>query len=159
PLYRWGENTGWHLRLTNLQHFIAVAAFAVLAVASWPPDFRGPRLFQQMNYPPRAQQELLHLHDTMSVAAARQSVRTALGGANVASSWGTYVVPAALAKRPIPAGAILTGVLCIVAALWGYPVDLAIWPPVLGVALMVGVFLPLLEAGMQMTREGKTSQS
>src|SRR3546814_3419670 len=37
--------------------------------------------------------------------------------------------------------------------------DLAIWPPVLSVALMVGVFLPLLEAGMQMTREGKTSQS
>src|SRR5690554_4186061 len=32
-------------------------------------------------------------------------------------------------------------------------------PPVLSVALMVGVFLPLLEAGMQMTREGKTSQS
>nr|WP_231876175.1 DUF3360 family protein [Azotobacter vinelandii]WKN22318.1 DUF3360 domain-containing protein [Azotobacter vinelandii] len=26
-------------------------------------------------------------------------------------------------------------------------------------ALLVGVYLPLLEAGMQMTREGKTSQS
>ena len=37
--------------------------------------------------------------------------------------------------------------------------DLAIWPPVLSVALIVGVYLPLLEAGMQMTREGKTSQS
>jgi flagellar biosynthesis protein FliQ len=86
-------------------------------------------------------------------------VGTALGGGNLASSWGTYMVPAAIAKRPIPAGAILTGLLCVVAALWGYPMDLAIWPPVLSVALMVGVFLPLLEAGMQMTREGKTSQS
>ncbi|CAM5205696.1 membrane protein [Alishewanella longhuensis] len=37
--------------------------------------------------------------------------------------------------------------------------DLAVWPPVLTVALMVGVFIPLLEAGMQMTREGKTTQS
>ncbi|MEC8749392.1 MAG: DUF3360 family protein, partial [Pseudomonadota bacterium] len=44
-------------------------------------------------------------------------------------------------------------------ALWGYPMDLAIWPPVLCVALIVGVFLPLMEAGMQMTREGKTTQS
>ena len=69
------------------------------------------------------------------------------------------MVPAAIAKRPIPAGALLTGLLCVVAALWGYPMDTAIWPPVLSVALMVGVFLPLLEAGMQMTREGKTSQS
>jgi hypothetical protein len=37
--------------------------------------------------------------------------------------------------------------------------DLAVWPPVLSVALMVGVFLPLLEAGMQMTRKGKTTES
>lgn len=56
-------------------------------------------------------------------------------------------------------GALVTGILCIIAALWGYPMDLAIWPPVLCVALIVGVFLPLMEAGMQMTREGKTTQS
>jgi len=37
--------------------------------------------------------------------------------------------------------------------------DLAIWQPVLCVALIVGVFIPLLEAGMEMTREGKTTQS
>ncbi|PMH80016.1 hypothetical protein BCU63_37285 [Vibrio splendidus] len=37
--------------------------------------------------------------------------------------------------------------------------DLAIWQPVLCVALIVGVFVPLLEAGMEMTREGKTTQS
>ena len=37
--------------------------------------------------------------------------------------------------------------------------DLAIWEPVLCVALIVGVFVPLLEAGMEMTREGKTTQS
>ncbi len=70
----------------------------------------------------------------MCVAAARQIVGTALGGANIASSWGTYIVPAAIAKRPIPAGAVLTGLLCVVAAIWGYPMDLAIWPPVLSVA-------------------------
>ncbi|MCP4055902.1 MAG: DUF3360 family protein, partial [Pseudoalteromonas sp.] len=72
---------------------------------------------------------------------------------------GTYIVPAAIAKRPIPAGAILTAVFCIIAGLWGYPMDLAIWQPVLCVALIVGVFIPLLEAGMEMTREGKTTQS
>lgn len=159
PAYWWGEDTGWQLGLPSLHHFIAVAPFAVLAVAMWSPDFLGHRVFQELNYPGRAKKVLMNIDDTMCVAAARQVVGTSLGGGNLASSWGTYIVPAAIAKRPIPAGAVLTGLLCVVAALWGYPMDLAIWPPVLSVALMVGVFLPLLEAGMQMTREGKTSQS
>jgi len=159
PMYWWGDDTGWQIGLPDLHHFIAVAPFAVLAVAMWSPDFLGHRVFQQLNYPPKAKKVLMNIDDTMCVAAARQIVGTSLGGGNLASSWGTFMVPAAIAKRPIPAGALLTGLLCVVAALWGYPMDLAIWPPVLSVALMVGVFLPLLEAGMQMTREGKTSQS
>ncbi|MCY1411343.1 hypothetical protein D9M71_267270 [compost metagenome] len=159
PAYWWGENTGWQLGLPELHHFIAVAPFAVLAVAMWSPDFLGHRIFQELNYPSRAKKVLMNIDDTMCIAAARQVVGTALGGGNLTSSWGTYMVPAAIAKRPIPAGAMLTGLLCVIAALWGYPMDLAIWPPVLSVALLVGVFLPLLEAGMQMTREGKTSQS
>lgn len=159
PMYWWGETTGWQIGLPDLHHFIAVAPFAVLAVAMWSPDFLGHRVFQQLNYPPKAKKVLMNIDDTMCVAAARQIVGTSLGGGNLASSWGTFMVPAAIAKRPIPAGALLTGLLCVIAALWGYPMDLAIWPPVLSVALMVGVFLPLLEAGMQMTREGKTSQS
>lgn len=159
PMYWWGEDTGWQIGLPDLHHFIAVAPFAVLAVAMWSPDFLGHRVFQQLNYPPKAKKVLMNIDDTMCVAAARQIVGTSLGGGNLASSWGTFMVPAAIAKRPIPAGALLTGLLCVIAALWGYPMDLAIWPPVLSVALMVGVFLPLLEAGMQMTREGKTSQS
>lgn len=159
PAYWWGEDTGWQLGLPGLHHFVAVFPFAVLAVAMWSPDFLGHRIFQQLNYPHKAQKVLMNIDDTMCVTAARQVVGTALGGGNLASSWGTFLVPAAIAKRPIPAGALLTGLLCVIAALWGYPMDLAIWPPVLSVALLVGVFLPLLEAGMQMTRKGKTSQS
>jgi flagellar biosynthesis protein FliQ len=95
----------------------------------------------------------------MTSASIRQTFGSLLGGANFTSSWGTYIVPAAIAKRPIPAGALLTALFCVIAALWGYPMDLAIWQPVLCVALIVGVFIPLLEAGMEMTREGKTTQS
>jgi len=159
PAYWWGADTGWKLGLPELQQFIAVTPFAVLAIAMWSPDFLGHRAFQHLNYPKNAKKVVMNIDDTMCVAAARQVVGTALGGANIASSWGTYIVPAAIAKRPIPAGAVLTGLLCVIAAVWGYPMDLAIWPPVLSVALIVGVYLPLLEAGMQMTREGKTSQS
>lgn len=159
PMYWWGEDTGWQLGLPQLHHFIAVAPFAILAIAMWSPDFIGHRIFQELNYPPNSRKVLMDIDDTMCLTAARQITGSALGGGNLASSWGTYMIPAAIAKRPIPAGAILTGIFCIIAVIWGYPMDLAIWPPVLCVALMVGVLLPLLEAGMQMTREGKTTQS
>lgn len=69
------------------------------------------------------------------------------------------MIPAAIAKRPIPGGALLTALLCILASVFGYPMDLAMWEPVLRVALIVGVFLPLLEAGMQMVKKQKDSLS
>ncbi len=159
PFYWWGEDTGWQLGWPNLEHFIAVIPFAILAVAMWSPDFLGHRVFQELNYPKQAKGVLMNVDDTMTVASIRQIVGAGLGGGNLASSWGTYMIPAAIAKRPIPGGAILTGVLCILAAVIGYPMDLAMWEPVLRVALIVGVFLPLLEAGMQMVRDSKDSQS
>jgi hypothetical protein len=159
PAYWWGENTGWQLGLPDWSHFVAVSPFAVLAVAMWSPDFLGQQVFQKLSYPKNSENAYMNIDDTMIAASSRQAIGSALGGGNIASSWGTYIIPASIARRPIPGGAIITGLLCVIAAIWGYPMDLAIWPPVLCVALIVGVFLPLMEAGMQMTREGKTTQS
>ena len=159
PAYWWGENTGWMLGLPTAESFIVVLPFAILAVAMWSPDFLGHQVFQKLSYPKRTEKVVMNIDDTMTSASIRQFAGSILGGANFTSSWGTYIVPAAIAKRPIPAGAILTALFCVIAALWGYPMDLAIWQPVLCVALIVGVFIPLLEAGMEMTREGKTTQS
>jgi hypothetical protein len=159
PFYWWGETTGWKLGWPTLNEYIAVVPFAILAVAMWSPDFLGHRVFQEMNYPKKATNALMDVDDTMTVVSFRQMIGSFLGGANIASSWGTYMVPAAIAKRAIPGGAILTGFLCVLFAIWGYPMDLAMWEPVLRVALLVGVFLPLLEAGMQMVNNEKNSQS
>ena len=159
PMYWWGENTGWMLGLPTLESFIVVLPFAILAVAMWSPDFLGHQVFQKISYPQRTEKVQMNIDDTMLSASVRQTFGSLLGGSNFTSSWGTYIVPAAIAKRPIPAGAILTALFCIIAGLWGYPMDLAIWQPVLCIALIVGVFIPLLEAGMEMTRVGKTTQS
>lgn len=159
PAFWWGETTGWQQGLPDLASFIAVIPFAILAVAMWSPDFLGHRVFQELNYPKKAKKALMDVDDTMTVTSIRQIVGVCLGGGNLASSWGTYMIPAAIAKRPIPGGAVLTGFLCLTAALLGYPMDLAMWEPVLRVALLVGVFLPLLEAGMQMIKDSKSSQS
>ncbi|WP_300177631.1 DUF3360 family protein [uncultured Aliivibrio sp.] len=160
PVYWWGSTTeGWMLGLPNLQHFIASLPFAILAVAMWSPDFLGHRIFQELNYPRRTEKVLMDVDDTMTMCSIRQMVGTAIGGGNITSSWGTYMIPAAIAKRPIPAGAILLGSLCIIIAILGFPMDVAVWPPVMRIALLVGVFLPLLEAGVQMIKDTKDSQS
>lgn len=159
PTYWWGENSGWLLGWPHFEHFIAVAPFAILAVAMWTPDFLGHRVFQEMNYPKKAKNVLMDVDDTMTTASIRQMIGSILGGGNIASSWGTYMIPAAIAKRPIPGGAVLTAILCILASVFGYPMDLAMWEPVLRTALIVGVFLPLLEVGMQMIKQQKDSLS
>lgn len=160
PVYWWGSTEqGWQLGLPNLEHFIASLPFAILAVAMWSPDFLGHRIFQELNYPKGSEKVLMDVDDTMTTCSLRQIVGTAVGGGNITSSWGTYMIPAATAKRPIPAGAILLGILCIVVAIIGYPMDIAVWQPVMSIALLVGVFLPLLEAGMQMVKNTQNSQA
>ncbi|ORT50109.1 membrane protein [Vibrio sp. qd031] len=160
PMYWWGSTEqGWQLGLPTMEHFIASLPFAILAVAMWSPDFLGHRIFQELNYPKNTEKVLMDVDDTMTMCSVRQIVGTAVGGGNITSSWGTYMIPAAIAKRPIPAGAILLGTLCIIVAILGFPMDVAVWPPVMRIALLVGVFLPLLEAGMQMVRDTKDSQA
>ena len=160
PVYWWGSTEeGWMLGLPNTQHFIASLPFAILAVAMWSPDFLGHRIFQELNYPKKTEKVLMDVDDTMTMCSIRQMVGTALGGGNITSSWGTYMIPAAIAKRPIPAGSIVLGSLVMLIAILGFPMDVAVWPPVMRVALLVGVFLPLLEAGMQMIKDTKDSQS
>ncbi len=159
PMYWWGADTGWKLGLPGVTHFIASLPFAILAVAMWSPDFLGHRIFQEMNYPQKARNVLMNVDDTMVNCSLRQVVVNFLGSGCITSSWGTYMIPAAIAKRPIPAGAILTGILSIVVAIAGFPMDIAVWRPVLSIALLVGVYLPLLEAGMEMTRDSKDTKA
>ncbi len=159
PMYWWGAETGWKLGMPGVTHFIASLPFAILAVAMWSPDFLGHRIFQEMNYPQKARKVLMDVDDTMVNCSLRQVVVNFLGSGCITSSWGTYMIPAAIAKRPIPAGAILTGILSIIVAVAGFPMDIAVWRPVLSIALLVGVYLPLLEAGMEMTRDSKDTKA
>lgn len=159
PLYWWGEDTGWKLGLPNFSHIISSLPFAILAVAMWSPDFLGHRIFQEMNYPKKAKNVLMDVDDTMIGCSVRQVTSAFFGSGCITSSWGTYMIPAAIAKRPIPGGAIATGVLAIIVAIAGFPMDIAVWRPVLSIALLVGVYLPLLEAGMEMVQDSKDTQS
>ncbi len=159
PLWWWGENTGWKLGFPNFSHFVAAFPFALLAVAMWPPDFLSHRIFQELNYPKGAEKTLMHVDDTLLNCSIRQVVTGLCGSGNITSSWGTLIIPAGIAKRPIPAATILMGIFGIIAVLSGYVLDVLSWPPVFRIALLVGVFFPLIEAGMTMIKETKHAQT
>jgi hypothetical protein len=159
PFYWWGEDTGWKLGMPGMSHFISSLPFAILAVAMWSPDFLGHRIFQEMHYPKAAKNVLMDVDDTMINCSVRQVTSAFFGSGCITSSWGTYMIPAAFAKRPIPGGAILCGILSSIVAIAGFPMDIAVWRPVLGIALLVGVYLPLLEAGMEMVHDSKDTQA
>lgn len=159
PLWWWGNNTGWMLGLPGWEHFVAAFPFALLAVAMWPPDFLSHRIFQELNYPKKAEKVLMDVDDTIINCSVRQIVTGLAGSGNVTSSWGTLIIPAGIAKRPIPAATIVMGFFGVIAALSGYVMDVLAWPPVFRVALLVGVFFPLIEAGMEMIKKTKHAQA
>ncbi len=159
PLWWWGNETGWMLGLPDSGHFVAAFPFALLAVAMWPPDFLSHRIFQELNYPKGSERTLMDVDDTMIKCSIRQMVTGSWGSGNVTSSWGTLIIPAGIAKRPIPAATIVMGVLGFSTALSGYGLDVLSWPAVFRVALLVGVFFPLIEAGMSMIKEMRQAQA
>jgi hypothetical protein len=59
----------------------------------------------------------------------------------------------------VPALAGTIGITVMYSAVTGYPMDIAVWRPVMSIALLVGVFLPLLEAGVQLVRKATDAQA
>jgi hypothetical protein len=57
------------------------------------------------------------------------------------------MIPLAVSKRPIGGSALLLGLIGILFALLGSPIDIAIFPPLVYMVLIFGVFTPMLEGG------------
>ena len=68
------------------------------------------------------------------------------------------MIPAAIAKRPIHAGAILLGIMVMAVAILGSQMDVAVWSPVRSIALLAGVFLPMVRTGNQSIKSKYTKR-
>lgn len=68
------------------------------------------------------------------------------------------MIPAAIAKRPIHAGAILLGIMVMAVAILGSQMDVAVWSPVRSIALLAGVFLPMVKTGNQSVKSRYTKR-
>ncbi|MEG6586766.1 DUF3360 family protein [Dendrosporobacter sp. 1207_IL3150] len=140
---KWG--IGWGLSASN---FISALPFAILAVVMWPIDAVAIKTIQENNYPKEAKKAVFDMNDTYLIVALRNIIGVVLGGGQVAAVWRSFMIPLGMVKRPIGASAFLLGVVGIAFGLLGFPIDIAVFPPLLGLVLIFGVYLPLVEVGL-----------
>jgi len=72
--------------------------------------------------------------------------------------WRSFMIPLGVVRRPIGGSALLLGIIGMSFALLGFPLDVAVFPPLLWPVLIFGVYIPLLEVGLNTIRSAATAQ-
>ena len=150
---KWG--LGWGL---NAENFIKALPFALLAVMMWPIDALPVKAIQDDNYPKEAQKAKFCMNSTYIVVSLRNILGAILGGAQIAAIWRSFMIPLGIVKRPIGSSALLLGVLSVSFGVLGFPIDIAIFPPLLWLVLIFGIFIPLIEVGVNTVKNSASAQ-
>lgn len=152
PAYWWNHKWGIGFGIT-LHNFVAAVPFALLVITMWPIDALAVKTLQENSYPPTAKRAILDMNATFIVVAIRNLVGALLGGAQTAAVWRSFMIPLAVVKRPIGGSALFLGLFGITFAVLGFPIDVSVFPPLVWLVLIFGVFAPLLEIGLSTIRD------
>lgn len=57
-------------------------------------------------------------------------------------------IPLGVVRRPLPGAALLLAIFGVLFSLLGFPLDLALFDPLINLVLIFGVFLPMLLTGI-----------
>lgn len=150
---KWG--LGWGL---NAENFIKALPFALLAVVMWPTDALAVKAVQEDNYPKGAHNAVFSMNPTYTVVALRNILGAVLGGTQIAAIWRSFMIPLGIVKRPIGSSALLLGILGIGFGILGFPIDIAVFPPLLWLVLIFGVYVPLIEVGLNTVKSAASAQ-
>lgn len=147
PALWWNEKwgIGWGMGIEN---FIKAMPFALLAVTMWPTDALAIKTLLEANYPEEAKNSIFNMNATFLIASIRNIVGVFLGGGQTAAIWRSFMIPLGTVKRPIGGSALLLGLLGILFGISGLPLDIAVFPPLIWLVLIFGVYIPLMEVGM-----------
>lgn len=150
---RWGLGFG-----INISNIIKALPFALLAVVMWPADALAIKGLQESNYPADAKNSLFEMNSTITVVSIRNIIGSFLGGAQTAAIWRSFMIPLSIVKRPIGGSALLLGILGIAFGLLGFPLDIALFPPLIWMVLIFGVYMPLVEIGLSTVKTPAQAQ-
>ena len=115
----------------------------------WPVDALAIQSLQERNYPSTAKRAIMNVDDSFILITVRNLAGAVLGGVQTAAVWRSFMIPLAVSKRPIGGSALLLGLIGILFAVLGFPVDIAIFPPLVYMVLIFGVFVPMFESGWE----------
>ena len=151
PDYWWNVKWGIGYGLT-VENFLVAVPFAMLVIAMWPIDALAVKTIQETNYPNTAKRAVLDLNATFIIISLRNTIGSILGGGQIAAVWRSFMIPLAIVKRPIGGSAFLLAIFGICFALLGFPIDISTFPPLVWLVLIFGVFIPLIEIGLNTLR-------
>lgn len=155
PAYWWNHKWGIGFGMT-IQNFVAAIPFALLVMTMWPIDALAVKTLQENNYPPTAKRAILDMNATFIVVTIRNLIGALLGGAQTAAVWRSFMIPLAVVKRPIAGSALFLGLFGIAFAVLGFPIDISVFPPLVWLVLILGVFAPMLEIGLGTIRDSSS---
>ncbi|MFZ5988925.1 MAG: DUF3360 family protein [Bacillota bacterium] len=150
---KWG--IGWGL---NIENFIKALPFALLAVVMWPIDALAIKTIQESNYPKEAKKAVFDMNSTYIIVSIRNIIGTLLGGGQIAAIWRSFMIPLGIVKRPIGASAFVLGIIGVGFGILGFPIDIAVFPPLLWLVLIFGIYIPLLEVGLSTIKTAASAQ-
>lgn len=157
PEYWWNHKWGIGFGMT-LKNFVAAIPFALLVMTMWPIDALAVKSLQESSYPATAKNAVLDMNATFIVVTTRNLIGALLGGAQTAAVWRSFMIPLAVVKRPIGGSALFLGLFGIAFALIGFPIDISVFPPLVWLVLILGVFVPMLEIGLGTIRDAASAQ-
>lgn len=157
PNLWWNElwGIGWGI---NGENFLKALPFALLAVIMWPLDALAVRTLQENNYPKNAKKAVFDINSSFLIISLRNIFGAVLGGSQTSAIWRSFMIPLATVKRPIGGSALILGIFGLAFSLLGFPIDIAIFPPLLWLVLIYGVYLPLVEIGLSTLKTAVHSQ-
>ncbi len=150
---KWG--IGWGL---NTENFIKALPFAMLAVVMWPIDALAIKTLQEKNYPKEAKKAVFDMNSTYLIISLRNIIGAILGGAQISAIWRSFMIPLGIVKRPIGASSLILGLLGVSFGILGFPIDIATFPPLLWLVLIFGVYIPLVELGLNTLKTAASAQ-
>jgi hypothetical protein len=157
PAYWWQIQWGIGFGMT-IQQFVMAIPFVLLVMTMWPIDALAIQSLQEMNYPPAAKGAIMDLKATFAIVTARNLIGALLGGAQTAAVWRSFMIPLAVVKRPIGGSALFLGLFGILFAIFGFPIDLSVFPPLVWLVLILGVFAPMIEISLGSIHDVSTAQ-
>jgi len=157
PNIWWNEKWGIGFGL-NIENFIKAIPFALLAVIMWPIDALAIKTIHEESFPKEANNAVFDMNSTYFIVSLRNIIGTILGGTQTAAIWRSFMIPLGIVRRPIGASAFILGVLGVLFGILGYPIDIAVFPPLLWLVLIFGVYIPLVEVGLNTVKSSASAQ-